>query len=74
MKRKGCDLPVIGADDETHSPDTVNLSHPRVAQRITRSQASPLPTIVEESSPTMLEVPPPFPTSLDFCRITVVQE
>lgn len=50
----------IGADDETHRPDTVNFSRPRVAQRTTRSHASPLPTIVEESSPSVLEVPPPL--------------
>jgi hypothetical protein len=33
-----------------------------------------LSTIVEESSSTVLEVPPPLPTSLDFRRVTVVQE
>jgi hypothetical protein len=64
----------IGADDETHRPDTLNFSRPRVAQRTTRSHASPLPTIVEESSPTMLKIPPPHPTGLDFRRVTDVQE
>src|SRR5450631_3806638 len=41
QKRKP-DTP-IGADDETHRPDTLNFSRPRVAQRTTRSHASPLP-------------------------------
>ena len=72
QKRKA-DTP-IGDDDETHRPDTLNFSRPRVAQRTTRSQASPLPTIVEESSPPVLEVPPPPPTGLDFRRVTAVQE
>ena len=64
----------IGDDDETHRPDTLNFSRPCVVQRTTRSQASPLPTIVEETSPTMLKVPPPPPTGMDFRRVTVVQE
>jgi hypothetical protein len=64
----------IGADGETHRPDTLNFSCPRVAQRITRSYASSLPTIVEESSPSVLEVPQPPPTGLDFRRVTAVQE
>ena len=64
QKRKP-DIP-IGADNETHRPDTLNFSRPRAAQRTTRSQASPLPTIIEESSPTVLEVPPPPPTDLDI--------
>src|SRR6202022_1912517 len=51
-----------------------NLSRPPVRQKNTRSRASPLPTIVEESSPTVIEVPPPPPTGLDFCRVTAVQE
>src|ERR1700737_3725474 len=64
----------IGADDEIHRPDTLNFSRPHVAQRTTRSHASPLPTIVEESSPTVIEVPPPPPTGLDFHRVIAVQE
>ena len=64
----------IGADDKTHRPDTLNFSRPRVAQRTTRSHASPLPIIVEESSPYVLEVPPPLPIGLDFRRVTVVLE
>ena len=71
QKRKS-DTP-IGADDDTHRPDTLNYSHPRVAQRTTRSHASPLPTIIEESSPSILEVSPP-PTGLGFCRVTTVEE
>jgi len=64
----------IRTDDETHHPDTLNFSCPHVAQRTTRSHASPLPTIVEESSPFVLKVPPPPSIGLDFCRVTVVQE
>jgi hypothetical protein len=64
----------IRTDDETHHPDTLNFSCPHVAQRTTRSHASPLPTIVEESSPSVLEVPPPPPAGLDFCHVVVVQE
>ena len=71
-RKRKADTP-IGAEDETHRPDTLNFSQPRVAQRTTRSQASPLSTIVEESSPSVLEVPPP-PTDLDFHRVIVVQE
>ena len=63
-----------GADDETHHPDTVNFSCFHVAQKTTRSHASPLPIIIEECSPSVLEVPPPPPTGLDFCWVTAVQE
>ena len=71
QKRKP-DIP-IGADDETNRPDIFNFSCPSLAQRTTSSHASPLPTIVEESSPSVLEVPPPPPTGLDFCRVIAVQ-
>jgi hypothetical protein len=63
-KRK-LDTP-IGADDETHRPDTLNFSRPHVAQRTTKSHASPLPTIVEGSSQIVFEVPPPLFIGLDF--------
>jgi hypothetical protein len=39
---------------------------PRVAKRTIRSHASPLPSIVEESFPFVLEVPPPSPLLLIF--------
>jgi hypothetical protein len=52
-KKRKPDSP-IGAEDETHHPNTVNFSRPGVAQRTKRSHTSPLPTIVEESSPTVL--------------------
>jgi hypothetical protein len=45
---------------------TFNFFRPRVAQRTTRSYASPLPTIVDESSPSLLEVLPPLPLLLIF--------
>ena len=73
LQKRKPDTP-IGADDETHRPDTINFSRPRVTQRTTRSQASHLPTIVEESSPSVLEGPPPPLTGLDFRRVTSVQE
>ena len=73
LQKRKPDTP-IEDDDETHCPNTINFSRPRVAQRTTSSHASPLPTIVEESSPSMLDVPPPRPTGFDFCRVIVVQE
>ena len=73
MQKHKLDI-LIGAYNETHRPDTVNFSRLCVAQRTTRSHASPLPTIIKETSPSMLEVPPPLPTSLNFHRIIVVQE
>lgn len=59
---------------KTHRLDTLNFSCPDDTQRTTISHASPLPTIVEESSSSVLEVPPPLLTDLDFFRITIVQE
>lgn len=55
-------------------PNTVNFSYSRVAYGTTRSHASYLPTIVNESSLSVLEVPPPLPTEFDFSTVTIVQE
>ena len=38
-----------------------------------QQMVSSLPTIVKESSPSVLEVPPP-PTGLCFCRVSTIQE
>jgi hypothetical protein len=64
----------IAANDEIHQPDTLNFFRPRVAQRTTRFYASPLSIIVEESFPTMLEVPQSPPTNLNFRRVIDVEE
>ena len=40
----------IGADDETHKPDTIIFSRPHPLKRVTRARAATLPTIPEESS------------------------
>lgn len=65
---------LIGADEKTHRPDTVNFSCPRVSQRTTRSHTTSLPTIIEESSPSMQEVALLCSTGLNFHRVTVVEE
>ena len=67
------DTPIV-ADEETHCPNIVNFPCPHITHRTTRSQATPLSTIVKESSLSMLEVAPPPPIGLDFCLVTVVQE
>ena len=56
----------IGADDETHHPDTINVSRIRPGKRLTRSNPVILPTIVEESFPNVQEVQAPPPSGLDF--------
>ena len=48
QKRK-LDTP-MKPDDKNHCPNTVDFTCPRVAQRTTRSHATPLLTIVEEFS------------------------
>jgi hypothetical protein len=64
----------IGDDGETHRPDTVNFSRPRPGKRVTRSQPETLPTIIEESSPSVQEVQVPSPVGLSFHRVIAVQE
>ena len=64
----------IGGDTEIHRPDTVNFSRPNPGKRVTRSQPETLPTIIEESCPSVQEVQVPSPAALDFHRITFVQE
>ena len=62
----------IGDDCETHRPDTVNFSRPRPGKRITRSQSTPLPTIIEESPSFVQEVQPPSPVGLGLRRVTAI--
>ena len=64
----------IGTDDETHRPDTINFSRPHTAKRITRARVSPLPTIVEERDPDVVEVVPSPPSATGVCHVTVVEE
>ena len=72
QKRKP-DTP-IGADNETHRPDTINFSYLRLGKRVTRSRATTLPTIIEEELPSMQEVLSPMAVGLDFRRVTIIQE
>ena len=64
----------IGADEDSHRPNTVNFSWPRPPKWVTRSHASTLPTIVEgvEGSVEQVHASPPFGT--DICHVTIVQE
>jgi hypothetical protein len=72
-QKRRSDTP-IGHAGETHRPDTVNFSHPRPGKRVTRSHPETLPTIIEESSPSVQEVQMPSPARLDFNRVTALQE
>ncbi len=58
-KKRKADVP-IGADDETHRPDTVSYSRPRIGRRVTRALADNLSTIHEEDE---LEEPPTLPST-----------
>ena len=64
----------IGADDKTHRPDTFNFSRPRAAKRITRARVSPLPAIVEERDPDVVEVVPSPPSATGVRHVTAVEE
>ena len=72
QKRKP-DTP-IGADKDSHRPDTVNFLQPRPPKWVTRSHATTLPTIVEEvdGSAEQLHALPPF--RIDIRHVTAVQE
>lgn len=62
----------IVANEETHCPNTINFSQPYDAQSTIQSHASHFPTIVKESSPSVLEVPPSPHNDIDFSHVTVV--
>ena len=62
----------IGAEEETHRPDTVNFSRPRIGRRVTRARANNLSTIHEEVEVRPLE--PQALASTDIQRVTAVQE
>ena len=72
QKRKP-DTP-IGADEDSHRPDTLNFSQPCPPKRVTRSHASIVPTIVEgmEGFAEQIHALPSFGT--DICHVTAVQE
>ena len=72
QKRKP-DTP-IGADDETHRPDTISFSQPHPLKRITRAYAATLPTIPEEVEPCMERIQPLPHVGTDIRRIIVVLE
>ena len=72
QKRKP-DTP-IGADDETHRPDTISFSRPPPLKRVTRARAATLPTISEEVEPCMERIQPLPPVGTDIRHITAVLE
>ena len=72
QKRKP-DTP-IGADDETHRPDTISFSRPPPLKRVTRARAATLPTIPEEVEPCMEQIQPLPPVGTNIRRITAVLE
>ena len=72
QKRKP-DTP-IGADNETHRPNTINFSCPCLGKRVTRSGAATLPTVIEEVSPSVQEVFSPVVARLDFRHVIAIQE
>ena len=72
QKRKH-DTP-IGADKETHRPDTIHFSKPLLPKRVTRACAATLPTIVEEFETSVEPMQPLPPVGSDIRRVTAVQE
>jgi len=64
----------IGDDGDTHRPDTMNFSRLRPDKRVTRSQPETLPTLIEESSPSVQDVQVPSPGGIGFHRVNVVQK
>ena len=64
----------IGADDETHRPDTISFSRPHPLKRVTRAHAATLPTIAEEVEPCIEQIQPLPHVGTDICRITTVEE
>ena len=63
---------LIGVDDETHRPDTINFSWPHLVKRVTRARAAILPIIIEEVKTSKEQVPPFPPARIDVCCITTV--
>ena len=72
QKRKP-DTP-IGADEDSHRPNTINFSRPRPPKRVTRSHASTLPTIVERMEGSVEQVHALPPSGTDICHVTAIQE
>ena len=72
QKRKH-DTP-IGANEETHRPDTIHFSRPMLPKRVIRARAATLPTIVEEFETSVEPNQPLPPVGSDICRVTAVQE
>ena len=72
-RKRKADVP-IGADDETHRPDTVSYSRPRIGRRVTRSCAENLSTIQEEDEDEAAPVEPSTSARPSIQRVTAVQE
>ena len=70
-QKRTLDTP-IGADKETHRPDTIHFSWPRLAKRITRACATTLPTIVEELETSAEKVQPSSPRGTNIHRVIAV--
>ena len=72
-RKRKADVP-LGAEEETHRPDTVNFSRPRMGRRVTRSRAQNLSTIREEVEVEDGPALPLAPSGIDFQRVTAVEE
>ena len=70
QKRKP-DTP-IGADKDSHRPNTVNFSRPRPPKWVTRSYTSTLPTIIEGVDGSAEQVHASPPSGIDICHVTAV--
>ena len=63
---------LIGADNETHRPDTISFSRPHPLKRVTRARTATLPTIAKEVKPCIEQIQPLPPVGTDIRRITAV--
>ena len=64
----------IGANEDSHRPNTINFFRPHPPKRVTRSHATTLPTIVEEMEIFAEQVHALPPSTIDICHVTAVQE
>ena len=57
----------IGANNETHRPDTINFFRAHPLKRVTRARAAILPTIVEEAKISIEQIQSLPPVGTDVC-------
>ena len=62
----------IGTDEETHRPDTIHFSQPRLAKKFIKARATTLPTIVEELETSAEQVQPSPPVGTYIHRVIAV--